>query len=236
MNALEILEELRPLGKETYKKVLTKNHGIPEPVFGVPISELKKIQRRVKRDYQLALDLFATGNYDAMYLAGLIADDSRMTREDLNRWVAASGAGSLCGSTIPSVAVGGPHGWELGLQWIDSPLPATAAAGWATLGGVAAVKPDEDLDFDAYRALLERVERDIHQAPDAPRYAMNNFVICVGAYIVPLSDLALETAERIGKVVADLGNNSCQVPFAPDYIRKVWDRGALGKKRKTLKC
>ena len=34
-------------------------------------------QKRIKMDYQLALDLYETGNYDAMYLAGLIADDAR---------------------------------------------------------------------------------------------------------------------------------------------------------------
>jgi 3-methyladenine DNA glycosylase AlkD len=66
--------------------VLSNNHGIKEPFFGVPVSELKKFQKRIKKDYQLALDLYDTGNYDAMYLAGLIADDARMTRKDLQRW------------------------------------------------------------------------------------------------------------------------------------------------------
>lgn len=36
--------------------------------------------------------------------------------------------------------------------------------------------------------------------------------------------------------MADLGNNACQVPFAPDYIAKVAQRGSIGKKRKTAKC
>ena len=48
---------------------------------------LKKIQKRVKKDYRLALDLYDTGIYDAMYLAGLIADDAKMTKKDLERWV-----------------------------------------------------------------------------------------------------------------------------------------------------
>ena len=84
MTAKEILEELKPLGRESYKRVLVNNHGIKEPVSGVAVSELKKIQKRVKKDYQLALDLYDTGNYDAMYLAGLIADDERMTRRICN--------------------------------------------------------------------------------------------------------------------------------------------------------
>ena len=86
MNAKEIVEELRTLGSESVKKVL-RNHGVQEPFFGVKIGDMKTIQKRIKKDYQLALDLYDTGNYDAMYLAGLVADDARMTRKDLDRWV-----------------------------------------------------------------------------------------------------------------------------------------------------
>lgn len=84
MKADEILNELKLLGKDSYKRVLVQNHGVKEPCFGVPISELKKIQKRIKQDYQLALDLYDSGNYDAMYLAGLIADDARMTNATCN--------------------------------------------------------------------------------------------------------------------------------------------------------
>lgn len=65
---------------------------------------------------------------------------------------------------------------------------------------------------------------------------MNSFVIAVGSYVNPLTETAIQTAVEIGPVMADLGNNSCQVPFAPDYILKVQKRGTLGKKRKTAKC
>jgi 3-methyladenine DNA glycosylase AlkD len=78
MTASEILEELKPLGSDGYKKVMY-NHGAKEPFLGVKIEELKKIQKRIKRDYRLALELYDTGVYDAMYLAGLIADDPKMT-------------------------------------------------------------------------------------------------------------------------------------------------------------
>ena len=63
------------------------NHGVKEPIFGVKIEDMKKIQKRIKKDYQLALDLYDTGIYDAMYLAGLIADDAKMTKKDLQHWV-----------------------------------------------------------------------------------------------------------------------------------------------------
>ena len=234
--AAQILAELKPLSSESYKRTMMKNHGVKEPFFGVKIGDLKKIQKRLKKDYQLALDLYATGNYDAMYLAGLIADDARMSKADLNLWVEHAYAASLPGATVAWVAAGSPHGHELALEWIDSAKPLTAAAGWSVLSSLVALREDADLDLAELGRLLQRVKKEIHQAPDAVRYAMNNFVICLGGYVAPLTELAIRTGEEIGPVSADLGNNRCEVFSSPDYIRKMQDKGVIGKKRKTVKC
>ena len=236
MNAKQILEEIEPLGSESYKKLLFKNYGVKEPCFGVKIGDLKKIQKRVKMDYQLALDLYETGNYDAMYLAGLIADDQQMTKKDLQRWVKKAYAGALAGATVAWVAAGSRHGRELALEWIDSANPQVASAGWATLSSLVALKDDGELDLDELKQLLRRVEKTIHKASDAVRYAMNTFVISVGGYVKALTELALETGERMGPVTAELGDSSCQVFSATDYIRKMQKRGSIGKKRKSVKC
>lgn len=235
MTAAEIVAELKTLGKENYKRVLLK-HGIAEPVFGVSVEELKKIQKRVKKDYQLALDLYDTGIYDAMYLAGLIADDDQMTKRDLQRWVDNATCDALCGYTVAWVAAESPHGWEMALKWIDSAKPSVAAAGWSTLVSYVAITDDAQLDLAELKQLLKRVEKSIHDAPNCVRYAMNSFVIAQGSYVKSLADLALKTAEKIGPVAVELATKDCKVPFAPDYIRKVQKRGAVGKKRKTAKC
>lgn len=236
MTAKQILDELKPLGRESYKRVLVKNHGVKEPCFGVAVSELKKFQKRIRKDYQLALDLFDTGNYDAMYLAGLIADDARMTKKDLNHWVGKAYGGALLGYTVPWVAAGSPHGLAIALEWITSPKDRIAAAGWGTLSSLVAIKDDKDLDLREIERLLRHVEKHIQTAPDLVHYQMNGFVIAVGCYVSSLTAQAVAIGERIGPVTANLGDNACQVPFAPDYIRKVQARGSIGKKRKTAKC
>jgi hypothetical protein len=65
---------------------------------------------------------------------------------------------------------------------------------------------------------------------------MNSFVIAVGSYVKALTDHAIQTAEKIGVVNVNMGNTSCKVPDAAEYIRKVQKRGTIGKKRKTVKC
>ena len=235
MTAAEIVSELKPLGADSYKKIL-RNHGIPEPVLGVKIEYLKKFQKRIKKDYRLALDLYDTGIYDARYLAGLVADESKMTKKDLQRWIDSANCGALCEFTVAWVAAESPHGRELALEWIDSPKEQVAAAGWSTLSGLVALKEDGELDLPELKRLLQRVEKDIHKERNTVRYAMNNFVISVGSYVKPLTDAATKTAKKVGQVEVDMGGTACKVPFAPDYIKKVQDRGSIGKKRKTVRC
>lgn len=235
MTAAEILDQLKTLGRDSYKKVLL-NHGIQEPVFGVKIEDLKKIQKRVRKDYRLALDLYDTGIYDAMYLAGLIADDPKMTRKDLQNWLENANSAALAEYTIAWVAAESNHGRELALKWIDSNKERAAAAGWATLAGLVAIKDDADLDAAELKRLLQRVQKTIHEQPNRVRYVMNGFVIAVGSYVKALTDLAVQTAAKIGPVTVDMGGTACKVPSAGEYIKKVQQRGAIGKKRKTVKC
>jgi hypothetical protein len=235
MTAQEIVSQLEPLGSEGYRRIL-RNHGIADPMFGVKIEELKKYEKAIKKDYQLALDLYASGIYDVMYLAGLIADESKMTKDDLRGWLKTATCQSVAEFAVAWVAADGPHGWDLALEWIESPEEMTAVAGWGTLSSWVAVKPDSALDIDALRGLLERVQLTIHDQPNAVRYKMNGFVIALGSSVPELTDEALRAAEQIGTVHVNMGNTACKVPSAPDYIRKVQAMGRTGKKRKTARC
>jgi 3-methyladenine DNA glycosylase AlkD len=235
MTANEILEELKALGAESIKKVL-RNHGVREPFFGVKIGDMKKIQKRIKKDYQLALDLYDTGNYDAMYLAGLVADDAKMTKKDLNHWAKMANGGALASATVPWVAAGSNHGYEIALEWIESEKENVAAAGWATLSSLVALKDDADLDSAGLKRLLERVRDTIHQQPNSVRSAMNGFLIALGTYVEGLSDPAIQAAAKVGQVSVDVGNTACKVPDATEYINKARVGGASAKKRKTVKC
>src|SRR5262249_50827504 len=138
--------------------------------------------------------------------------------------------------TVPWVAAESRHGLELALEWIDSGKESVAAAGWATLSSLVAIRDDAELDPDGLKQLLQRVQKTIHEQPNRVRYVMTGFVIAVGSYVRALTDLALRSAARIGRVSVDMGGTACKVPYAPEYIRKVQDRGALGRKRKTTKC
>jgi len=235
MTTEEIMVRLEQAGDTGIKKLLLK-HGIKEPFFGVKVEHLKTIQKTVKKDYQLALDLYATGNADAMYLAGLIADDAKMTTADLQTWVKQAVSQNISEYTVPWVAAEGKHGFEQAMEWVNAPEEHIAASGWCTLSNLTALKPDNELDLNAFKELMERVSRDIHTEQNRVKQTMNSFIISVGSYVTPLTDEAIATANKIGAVTVDMNGTACKTPDAVEYIMKVKARGSLGKKKKTVKC
>ena len=130
------------------------------------IADLKVIQKKVKKDYELSLELYDTGNSDAMYLAGLIADPEQMTKADLKKWVKGAYWNMIAGYTVPWVASESRFGRELALEWIDSDDEMISTAGWSTYASLVAIKPDAELDLAEIEKLLNRVKNEIGSAPN----------------------------------------------------------------------
>lgn len=235
MNAAEILDQLEAMGSEQTRKTF-KNHGAPDNMFGVKVGDMKTIVKKVKKNHELSLELFKTGNSDAQYLAGLIADEKRITPQDLQAWAESATWYMISEYAVAWVASESPHGWEMGLQWIESDSERVATSGWATLSSWLSIRPDETIDLVKTNELLDRIAQTIHQSPNRVRYVMNGFVIATGAFVKPLSEKAKEIAVKVGKVEVNVGNTSCKVPFAPEYIQKIEDMGRVGVKRKMARC
>ena len=73
MELNETMAALEKLGNaQTRKMWLT--HGGTGELFGVRIGDMKTLLKPLKGRHDVALQLYATGNVDAMYLAGLVAD------------------------------------------------------------------------------------------------------------------------------------------------------------------
>ena len=232
-----IMGQLEASGREKSRKIYAKHGMAADRSFGVSVADMKKIAKTIKGEQGLACDLYDTGNLDAMYLAGIVADGSQMTRKQLDAWAKGSAGMSMVSEyTVPWVAVESRHARDLALKWIKAKTEHVASAGWSTYAGIVATSDDEDLDLGEIRGLLKKVVTDIDAAPNRVRYTMNGFVIAVGAYVEPLLKQAKAAARKIGVVSVNMGATACKVPLATSYIEKIEGMGRVGKKRKTLRC
>ena len=233
----DIMAALKKKGSEKTRAIYAKHGMAGKPMFGVSVADLKVIAKTIKGQQALACELYATGNLDAMYLAGMVADGSKMSSEQLSAWAeGAAGLQMISEYTVAWVAVENAQGRELAKQWIKSKKEHVAASGWSTYSGLVATKADAELDLAEIEGLLKTVVKGIGGTQNRERHTMNGFVIAVGSYVKPLLKQAMAAAKQIGNVSVDVGDTACKVPLATAYIEKMEDAGRIGKKRKTIRC
>jgi 3-methyladenine DNA glycosylase AlkD len=232
-----VMAELKKKGSEKTRKIYARHGMATREMFGVSIADLKPIAKKLKGQQALACALYETGNVDAMYLAGMVADGAQMTEKQLNDWAeGADGAQMISEYTVAWVAVDHPQALELSKKWIKSKKEHVAAAGWCTYSGLLATKPDNELNLREIEELLATIEKGIHDAPNRARYTMNNFVIAVGTYVKPLLKQAKVSAKKIGTVPVEMGDTACTLRQASEQVQKIEAANRIGKKRKTIRC
>ncbi|MBX4150405.1 DNA alkylation repair protein [Paenibacillus sp. FSL W7-1279] len=234
MNAESVMAELEALGKERLKKMYLSN-GAREPLFGVATGAMKPMAKKIKINQQLAEQLYATGNYDAMYFAGIIADPKAMTAADYNRWMDAAYFYMLSDYVVAVTLAEADIAQDVADQWIASGEELRMSAGWSCYCWLLGSRPDREFPESKISAMLELVEKTIHESPDRTKSAMNNFMYTAAISYLPLHDKAVETAKAVGPVEMKRDNKS-KFLNASENIRKEVERGKLGFKRKYVRC
>src|SRR5690606_4522388 len=159
-----------------------------------------------------------------------------MTKETLQNWAQQAYWYMVAEYTVAQVTAESDFALELAREWMESEEEMIAVSGWSTYANYLSITPDENLDVEEIRSLLNQVRNTIHEERNRVRYVMNSFVLAVGTYVEELNEEAKQVAESIGKVHVDVGNTACKVTLAIDYIRKVEATNRVGMKRKTCMC
>lgn len=235
MDKFIILKELETLGTERTKKAYLQQ-GAHEPVFGVATGAMKPLVKKIKKNQELAEELYDTGIYDAMYLAGMIADPQIMSQSDFNRWMEGAYFYMISDYIVAVTLAETDFAQSVSNQWIATGKELYVSAGYSCYCWLLGSRKDEEFEKDKLEQMLETVKNTIHDQPDRAKYAMNNFISTVGVSYMPLHEEALSVANTIGKVEVRRGGNECNVPVASETIQKAMDKGRLGFKRKNVRC
>lgn len=230
-----VMQELEALGKERMKKIYLSN-GAHEPLFGVATGAMKPIAKKIKIDQQLAEELYATGNYDAMYFAGIIADPNAMTASDFNRWMDGAYFYMLSDFVVAVTLSESAIAQEVADKWIESGEELKMSAGWSCYCWLLGNRKDHEFSESKISSMLEMVKNTIHDSPERTKSAMNNFLHTVGISYVPLTEKAIEVSQEVGVVEMKRDNKKNSFLNAYESIQKDVDKGRVGFKRKYVRC
>ncbi|MNI31874.1 DNA alkylation repair enzyme [compost metagenome] len=230
-----VMQELEALGKERTKKIYVSN-GAHEPLFGVATGQMKPIAKKIKINQPLAEQLYATGNYDAMYFAGIIADPNAMTEADFERWIDGAYFYMLSDYVVAVTLAETNIAQEVADKWIASGEELKMSAGWSCYCWLLGNRPDSEFSESKLADMLEMVRAMIHASPERTKYAMNSFIYTVGVSYLPLHDQAVETAKAVGPVEVNQDKKKSKLLLASENIQKAVDKGQLGFKRRYVRC
>jgi len=230
-----VMQELEALGKERTKKIYISN-GAHEPLFGVATGAMKPIAKKIKINQPLAEELYATGNYDAMYFAGIIADPKAMAESDFDRWMDTAYFYMLSDYVVAVTLSESDIAQDVADKWMASGEELRMSGGWSCYCWLLGNRKDQEFSECKISEMLDRVKNTIHDSPERTKSAMNNFLYTVGISYLPLHEKAVETAKEIGIVEVKRDTKKSSFLNAYESIQKEIDRGKLGFKRKYVRC
>lgn len=230
-----VMKELEALGKERTKKSYVSN-GANEPVFGVATGAMKPMAKQIKKDQPLAEQLYATGNYDAMYFAGVIADPNEMTAADFERWIDGAYFYMLSDYVVAVTLSESDIAQEVADNWIDSGEELKMSAGWSCYCWLLGNRKDHEFSESKISSMLDKVKNTIHDSPERTKSAMNNFLYTVGISYVPLTEKAIEVSKEVGVVEVKRDNKKSSFLNAYESIQKDVEKGRVGFKRRYVRC
>lgn len=208
-----VLRELESLGSEENRRMHAR-YGVTSPTFGVPYRELKKLQKQLRLDQDLAEKLWSSGYHDARLLSTLIADPLRVTPAVADEWARTCTDDALV-EALCALMWRAPIAAMCAASWRGSDEPWISVLGWCVTRHLA-----PSLEDAHCRDLIELVGQTIADRPSRVRHQMNLALIALGIRgDDELRDRAIAVAAEIGPIRADDPRGG-RTPDAASEIRR----------------
>lgn len=232
MNFEDIYTKLEKCGTEQNKKVYIR-HGAKGELFGVSFEHLKSLKKEVTSpegekgiNHSIAQKLWKTKNIDARILACTIAEPTKITRNEANKWIPAINYYVLADYFAELIAQT-RFGQDIMYLWIQSQNEYIKRVGFAILNYFA--QNDQSKSDLFFNAFLQKIKQEIQFAPNRAKEAMNNCLIAIGGRNETLRDSVLEAAESIGPIEINQGETACKTFAIKESLNKIWNKKTASK-------
>jgi 3-methyladenine DNA glycosylase AlkD len=215
-------------GLANWKKMGEKKTGRHKS-FGIGLSQLRKIAKKIGRDHKLAQQLWKANNYDAKIIGLLIDDPKELSREQIEEQVENLRGGHLahvfssCDATLPKA----PFALDVACDWMDSKDKMRRRCAWGLVYEISKFKGKKVPDEDFFMECIDRIQNSIHDDKDMwVRESMSNALMGIGKRTKKLNKAAIKAVKAIGDVGVDYGDdNSCEPTdvlkhLTSDYINQ----------------
>lgn len=212
----QVLAELKALEDP---KILAVNarHGDDH---AVNLTKLRGIAKRLKKQPDLARELWATGDSAARLVAILVTRPKEYSATEYDEMLRDARTPKVRDWLLNYLIKKSPHAEELRLRWFEDSDVEVAAAYW-DLTAERVVKKPEGLDLDT---LLDLIESEMGEAAERLQWTMNTCLAQIGIHHPDFRVRAVGIGERL-EVLKDYPTPpNCTSPYAPIWINEIVSR------------
>jgi len=219
VNFDDVMAQLETWGTEAVRKIYIRQ-GAEGNVFGVKMGDLRGLAKKIKTNHPLALQLWASGNYEAIILASMILDSAQLTQAEVEAMLRSLTSYRLVDEFTYRAVTKTAYAETLRLAWMNSPDELTGRAGWNLL---SARLPGDASGLD-YDAILRQIEAEMKAAPRYKQESMNQCLVEIGVHVESLRPRCIEIGERLGRLDDRPIPKGCTSSYAPEWIAAVLKR------------
>lgn len=196
-SAKKVVAELRRAGTRRNVEGMARFGIRAVKAFGVSKPKLDVLARKIGRNHELALALWATGIHDAKILAGMIDEPAKVTAAQMEAWVRDFDNWDTCDGTCCHLFVFAAHAWTKTFAWTHRNSEFQKRAGFALAAYLAyRDKAAEDSKFVGF---LKIIEREAEDERNFVRKAVNWALRNIGKRNLKLNRAAIVTGELLRK-------------------------------------
>ena len=184
----------------------------PDRYLGANLTKLKELAKVVKKNHELALELWDTGIHDAKLLATMIERPKKVTSEQIDLQIEQVYTVDLADKYCSNIIVKTPFVQEKIDRWRESEVEMQRRSCYMLIAAQA--KNNRELSDAYFEAILQTVEQKVQREQNWVKEAMNYALIAIGSRNKHLNRLSVALARRVGIIEVDYGMSACQTPNA----------------------
>lgn len=193
--------------------------------FGVSMAAQWPLERKYRRNHELAAALWASGFHEARILAALIDDPKLVTPRQMDAWVADFNSWDLCDQACMKLFARTPYVADKVARWAKDKREFVRRAAFATIAGYAvSAKQAADAEFKPFLALIEQHATDER---NFVRKAVNWALRQIGKRSASLHGPALALAEKLAA-----SDDKSKRWIGRDAVKELTDPAQLARIRK----
>jgi len=223
-----IISSLKSMGSEYNRNGMARFGINTELALGISMAELKPFAKQIKKNHELALELWETGYHEARILSVLIDDPKKVTSEQMDKMVADFNSWDLCDQAAMKLFCYTPFAWLKVDEWAESELEFTRRASFALIAGLCLhYKPKDNEPFENTLRLIFKYSIDERKKV---KKAVNWALRQIGKRNLHLHEQALDCCHNI---LEQYPNSKSARWIANDAIRELNDEKIIERVRKS---